>query len=80
MMTEAGNTTLDCALMFRSSRIDIHHFYSYLNSKKIHLVTVMVGFMCQLGYAVVPSYSIKQLWKKQKQNCIIFRESVCLEL
>lgn len=35
----------------------------------------MVTFMCQLGYAVVPSYSIKQFWEKQKQDCIVLRDS-----
>ena len=39
----------------------------------------MVTFMCQLGYAIVPSYSIKQFWEKQKQDCIVLRDSVCSE-
>lgn len=59
MMIEVGNIILDCVFMFRFFRIDIYYFYFYLNSKKIYLVIVMVGFMCQFGYVVVFSYLIK---------------------
>lgn len=62
-------------LPFRS---DIYHIYSHFTGKEIHLATVMVSFMCQIGYAKVFSCSIKQLFGEQKQNCIIL-ENLCVQ-
>lgn len=40
----------------------------------------MIIFICQLGYAIVLSYSIKQFGeKKQKKDCRVWGDCVCSE-
>lgn len=48
--------------------------------KEIHLATVMDSFMRQFGSVIIPSYSIKQFWAKQKKLYIYFLKSVYSEL
>ena len=39
----------------------------------------MIIFICQLGYAIVLSYSIKQFGEKNKKKIVEFGETVCVQ-